>query len=343
MQLGKHLQNLGFHMTYRGQESWAYSGFFIAPMLVGLFLTKAWQFMPTGRHIKLLCLVSLGTATFGINRLVEHGWTGIAFILIALLSIIVVLSMTALVNRSRLAPVWLLLAILVSYGTALGPATTSVQNFNPSLWGLLAEIVPAYDSIRAVGRFGALGFSFALGLAWYLVNIQKCSKPSTYRVNLPRAVLLGVAALSAVVDVPRAPYCNRYDFSALSPTPSEKKFFDANPGRILILPINNLSLIPEHMLYFEQLAAVELVNGYSGKLSPLVEKLNSSKDMMDMQLVSHTMLESKPTHLLLDKRAFSSENRIKIATHFSGIVRMDNPRFQLLEIPPQFNTLQDSL
>jgi hypothetical protein len=332
--LGSHLQRLGFNMPSCGHESLAYSGFFIAPVMLALLLAKSWQRIPARWHIKPLAFVCLGTVIVGIRSLIGHGRLASAFDWIALLSVLAVLCMTALASRSRLAPIWLLLAVFVSYGTALGPTPSPVRNFNPSLWGVLAEVVPAYDSIRAVGRFGALGFSFALGLSWYAAITLSIPRPSIRGGFLAMAVLLGAVGLSVVVDVPRAPNCNRYDFSALSPTPSEKKFFDDNPCRILILPVNNLSLIPGHMLYFEKLPTVELVNGYSGKLSPLVLEMNSVKDMMDMGFVSYAMSKSKPTHLVLDKRAYSSENTTQIAKHFSGAIRLENPRFQLIEISP---------
>ena len=334
MKIAKHLRPLGFDMSFRGHESLAYSGLFMAPVVLGLLLAKTWQLLTRSIHAKLMILSCIVVATFIGQRFVKQGCPKIAFFMIASLLAVMLIAAIVNLNISRLTPTWLFVAMFAGYGTAMGPSLEPVNAFDPSFWGVLAQWVPAYNSIRAVGRFGALGYSFALALAWYVVNHGSIALGMNRRFFLPKAILLGAAALSAVVDIPRAPYCSRLDFSKLSPTAAERQVFDATPCRILILPVNNLSLIPGHMLYFERLANVELVNGYSGKLSDLVLTLNASREKMNKALIVHVISRSKATHLLLDKRAFSPEECVEIGRTFSGLVRIDNRSFQLLELPP---------
>jgi hypothetical protein len=334
--LATFLHGMGCHVPYRTHESLAYAGFFIVPVLLGLFFWQGWRILPGhANEGRLFSLLGLGAAAGIAAWSIPHGSSGLAFSLIAAICTFVAVVLIIRTTRGRLVPIWLFLALVLCYGTALGPAVAApLRPFNPSLWGIMATIVPAYDSIRAVGRFGALGFSFALGLGWY-VALSLSAAPLPRRNRLAMIALLGVTALSAIVDVPRPAYCHQYDFKALTPTPDETAFFAANPSRILVLPANNLSLIPGHMIYFEQLPTTELVNGYSGRFTSLVERLQVSDNNLTPELILRAISESKATHLVLDKRAFSGDAMDRIAAEYGGTIRLENAAYRLLALSPR--------
>jgi hypothetical protein len=334
--LGSTLRQVGFMVPSRSHESLAYAGIFLVPVLLALFAVRFWRVLanrsPRVRWMLLLATAGGGAlAQWGLSR----SEPGVAFLVPVAAVGLTGFILLRWTQPQRLPGVWLLVATLICYATALGPASgRPLQPVNPSVWGVLVKVVPAYDSLRAIGRFGALGASFALGLGWWIALTMPAPSMSGQRHNRAALAALFIAvACTALFDWPRAPYVNHYDFTALKPTRAEKQFYAQHPGRILILPATNLSLIPGHMLYFEPIPTVQLVNGYSGRFTPLIERLLTPNLPAASRVIADAIAESGATNLLLDKRAFSPEAMHQLARAYGGTSVLETPHYRLLSLP----------
>ncbi|HOR77636.1 MAG TPA: hypothetical protein PLG04_02355 [Anaerolineaceae bacterium] len=332
--LGGWLRQHGLAVPYHSPESLSYIGILLLPSLCVVFAWFAVRRirirggLATGGWMALL-LISSGVwywaAAFGYRTV------AVTSIVATLCTIIVLIARGACLTTlpGRL----LVIAAVICYGTALGPVGGApVGSIDPSVWGILAKVVPGYDSIRAVGRFGALGGVFLIGAGWWcIIVLLRSERVVQYRLVM--AVCFAVILFTILFDSPRAPYVNRYDFNILTPKPEERAFYMQADVRILVLPPNNLSLIPGYMIYFEGLDRVQLVNGYSGRFSSLIESLQVPDDQLTTVSIKAAITSSGVTHLLLDKRAYGRDAMTRLAEDYGGTLKLETSFYQLLSLP----------
>lgn len=306
---GRWLAKLGVSIPSRHIESLAYAGFLLAPLLAWFAAETVLRPLPDeppARSLRLATALIAGTGLLlaaPAAPLAVGWWLALGGMLLG--------GAVLLARRGDGAVVsgWLLACAAVFYLTMCGPqASSPAHAADPSGWGVLAKLVPAYDSLRAVGRFGALGLSFALGAAW--LHVWRWHAEGKSR---RLAVLMGVIIASLLIDLPRRPVVRTYDFNALRPTAADQAFFAAHPGTLLVLPGDNLSLIPSLMIYFEAVPDVRLVNGYSGRFSSAVLRLHEAPPAGRHRVVAEVIAQTGADLLLLDHRAYGPEERLAIA------------------------------
>ena len=108
-------------------------------------------------------------------------------------------------------------ATALYYGLASGPsAHFPAGAADASIWGILRFAVPGVASIRAIGRFAALGTIFLFPLPFFILGDFRLS--SKFRAIFP-ALILTLSVATVFFDETRPPYANRCDFSLIVPKP----------------------------------------------------------------------------------------------------------------------------
>ena len=300
------LAKAGLPVRDHTHESLVYLGVFLGPVLIvssGTVLVVQLRQLQQRRPLVLLCLSFL---CYLLSDLWCAGEPWIPFLALIICLLAFFCALTALRKQGPMVQAFLLLAMLVTYGTAFGPsARYSLGQLNPTIWGLLAEIIPGFRSIRAVGRFGAIGMVWLLGIAFCLVLHLAAANRSGRQRGVFLTVLLLAMAANAVFDQTRLPYANRYDFARLVPDRTEEDFFGRQAANAIVLPVNNLSLIPEYMIFFERLPQINLVNGYSGQFSSTLWSLYEGYgDMLDARALE-ILKKINVDYVVWDKRFYS--------------------------------------
>lgn len=327
---GRWLAKLGVSIPSRHIESLAYAGFLIAPLLAWLGIETVLR-QPGDRAGRTLRFAVAAFAAVVVVMAAPSSppaagwWLAFGGMLLG--------GAVLLARRGEQAAIgaWLVACAAVFYLTMAGPhASFPARAGNPSGWGVLAKCVPAYDSLRAVGRFGALGLSFALGAAW-LQAWRWHAEGKSRRLF----ILMTVIFVSLLADLPRRPVVRTYDFNALRPTAEDQAFFAANPGTLLVLPADNLSLVPSLMIYFEAVPGVHLINGYSGRFSPLVLRLHGAPHAERTRVESEVIAETHASLLLLDHRAYGPGERLAIAAAHKATPAHVSRYFSVYLLPKQ--------
>jgi hypothetical protein len=145
-------------------------------------------------------------------------------------------------------------------------------------------------------------------------------------------IFLTSIALNACIDQTRQPYAKSLDFPRLIAGDVERRMFLERKRNILILPLNNLSIIPSYMIYFERIATVEIFNGYSGRFPKtfwdLYTKYADTIDDEGLRFIRNL----RGTDLLYDKRYYTQGAFREIERRGVGKKVYENQYFVLYSI-----------
>ena len=195
----------------------------------------------------------------------------------AALAAILLLYIRGMARRAGNAPLipafaFLALTALLAYGLASGPRNQFVdQPINPSIWGLMAFIIPGASSMRAVGRMVVIGqgliFALLLLTLYYLYAGLK---------KKGRTVLTIIAAGLIIIQfgegLSSRAITNRYDPADFIPTTEERDWFSRIDGPVAVFPATPFQASTRYMLYFNTFPKIYLMNGYSARSTVLWDR-----------------------------------------------------------------------
>jgi hypothetical protein len=327
------LKSWGWNPGTHSDESLAYTGLVLGPVVFAsailcvLYVIRGKSHRDRALALSTLAAIGMGALAFApmpptVGLALVAGLTAIAGALVAS------------PHQERQANVVLpivAMAAFFSFATAFGPSDHyRGSEIDSSAWSLFAVAVPGYTAIRAIGRFATVGFTFLLTTVLYVAAFLDGGRQTG---RLYAGVALCAVLLTAAVDQTAAPTTNRYDFARLQPNAQSKAFFKGHPGRALVLPANNLSLIPGYMFYFEHIEQTALVNGYSGRLPPRFRQIYThyDRDLDAAAIVSLT--EVGVNQILWDKRFFRRDDLAAKVNATRGAIVFENEYFFVSTLP----------
>ena len=318
------LQSWGWDPGRYSHESLAYTGLVLGPVVFAsailcvLYVIRGKARPDRALTLSTFAAIGMGALAFApmpppIGLALVAGLTAIAGALVAS------------PHQGRQANVVLpivAMAAFFCFATAFGPSDHyRGSEIDGSAWSLFAVAIPGYDAIRAVGRFATVGFTFLLTTVLYVAAVLHGDRQTR---RLYAGVALGAVLLTAAVDQTAPPTTNSYDFARLQPDARSKAFFKGHPGRALVLPINNLSLIPGYMFYFEHLERTALVNGYSGRFPPRFWQIYTHYDRDLDRAAIESLIEVGVNQILWDKRFFGREDVAAKVNAMRGVIVFEN-------------------
>lgn len=164
---------------------------------------------------------------------------------------------------------WLILAIVLMYGIAFGPMIYYYsESVNPSIWGFFSLWVPGFNGMRAVGRIALIGQTLVLCLSalWVWALWERVGSRAR------RVLCVGVIVACALQGLDSSVLRARqrvYDEEQIRPTTEEKEFFQSISGSLVAFPAAPFPRNTSMMLYFAEFRDIRVMNGYSGKSTPL--------------------------------------------------------------------------
>jgi hypothetical protein len=321
------LQSWGWDPAEYQHESLAYTGLVLGPLVfASAFLCVLYVIRGKARPgravvLSTLVAIAMGALAFvpmppAVGLALVTGLTAIAGTLLASphqgRQLNVVLPIVAM-------------AAFFSFATAFGPSDHyRGSEIDGSAWSLFAVAIPGYDAIRAVGRFATVGFTFLLTTVLYVAAFLHGGRQTG---RLYAGVALWAVLLTGAVDQTVLPTTNRYDFARLQPDERSEAFFKGHPGRALVLPVSNLSLIPGYMFYFEHLEQTALVNGYSGRFPPRFWQIYTHYDRDLDRAAVESLTEVGVNQILWDKRFFVREDVDAKVNAMRGAIVFENEYF----------------
>jgi hypothetical protein len=326
------LKKLGLPLNFYSHESLSYAGLFLVPFLAiavfaGLYFVIGFRGKAAYSCLLYVSAVFYIVAYIGCRKVPIISF--VAFVILFSLFFGKVISF----GKKQFLLAFLFWCVLIFYGIAMGPSRAYlVEGWNPTFWGIFSESILGFRSIRSVGRFGAIGFVFSIALVLHL--ILEFEKSEWYRRvgKVSIGIFLTSIALNACIDQTRQPYAKSLDFPRLIAGDVERRMFLERKRNILILPLNNLSIIPSYMIYFERIATVEIFNGYSGRFPKtfwdLYTKYADTIDDEGLRFIRNL----RGTDLLYDKRYYTQGAFREIERRGVGKKVYENQYFVLYSI-----------
>lgn len=203
-------------------------------------------------------------------------WYGLLMIGLGMVLAIIHFARRSNQQPLRAGMLYLIMAIGLLYGIALGPRAYYVnQPVNPSIWGFFALWMPGFDSMRAIGRMAYPGqVALILLMAMLAVNYGRTLKRR--RLWFAGFCILCLSAQLWDSHAIRPPE-QRHPPEKVIPTSEERAFFESIAGSILVLPAHPFIENTRHMLFFQYFSSINLMNGYSGHSTELWDRLMALK------------------------------------------------------------------
>jgi hypothetical protein len=271
------LHSLGWNLPDISNESPAYLGIGFMLLLMLLPLLSSLLLAPTVRNSLLRRLAILAGCYLAYRIFRDAGLLGYV---LAWLPLLMVPLLLLTVPRSTLQDdrsfIMLLLAssALFCYGFAFGPNHHFLdQGFNPSMYGLVKQVLPGASSMRAIGRMSGVGH-LLLGLWLSLLVLSLLQRlPCTWQRH-QLALLVVLALLGQTLEAwPTKAMAHDFEVDRLVPSPAEDRILGSLRGSIAVFPMSPFHKNTHSMLYLDRYPNLMLFNGYSGHSSPLFDRL----------------------------------------------------------------------
>ncbi len=204
---------------------------------------------------------------------------------------------------------FLLLATIISMGFAMGPNHHFLDyGLNPSIYGLLEEIVPGVANMRAIGRMAAIGY-LCLGF-WLFLQCSDYIETVGHKQSQTALMVFVVAlSLQLMETWPVKTMTNHYKVQALEPAPAETKLLQSIKGTAVFFPTTPWHRNTHLMLYLSSFKDITLVNGYSAKSTPFFDKFMAAEDNGEPSEPQLQYLhEIGCEYLIVNRRKLSRDN-----------------------------------
>ncbi|MFP7753215.1 hypothetical protein ACLG6S_00910 [Thermodesulfobacteriota bacterium B35] len=318
------LLSRGHDLPRISHESLAYMGIgvlFLLPFILALVLADRKRSTDTGASERRFLLPA---GLYLLSRLTGTPLPAAAFILawaaLLLFLLLLLLHVRARIRRRphTFAAFLVLLAAIAAFGLALGPDPLFIDaRINPSIWGICKLLVPGVANMRAIGRMAGLANIFLL--VWiYLQFVSLLRAPGRRRqwTALLVLLLLGLQNLEAW---PVRARVNHYPAQRLQPDPEERAALASLPAGVgCVFPTNPWPRNTHAMLYLVSQGQITLINGYSARSTPLLDRLMAAgRQGREPTREQLAILEKTGcTYLLLWKRKIGRRSQQALAERY---------------------------